>query len=150
MQTQLLQMERKRRRIMKEVVEFLKTNPLQYFATVGLDGKPKVRPFQFKLEDGGKLYFSTTSNKNVYQEIKKQPYVELCTCGENFSWLRLSGKVISSDNLAIKTRIFEAAIPLIKSFYKTPDNPAFVLFYLDEAVATISDLSGNPPETFNI
>lgn len=135
---------------MKIVTDFLRKSQVQYLATIGTDGKPKVRPFQFKLEDGGKLYFSTTNDKNVYQEIKKQSYVELCASGENFSWLRLSGKVVFSDDLSIKTRIFEQAIPLIQSFYKTPDNPAFVLFYLDEATVTISDLSGNPPKTFNI
>jgi uncharacterized pyridoxamine 5'-phosphate oxidase family protein len=135
---------------MQIVTEFLRKNPTQYLATIGLDGKPKVRPFQFKLEDGGKLYFSTTNDKSIYREIKKNPHVELCVCGENFSWLRLSGKVVFSDNLAIKKKIFDAAIPLIQSFYKSPDNPIFALFYLDEAVATISDLSGNPPKTFNI
>ncbi|MBN2029325.1 pyridoxamine 5'-phosphate oxidase family protein [bacterium] len=135
---------------MNEVTKFLAKHPIQYLATMGLDGKPKVRPFQFKLEDGGKLYFSTTNDRNVYQEIKKQPYVEFCTSGENFTWLRLSGKIVFSDDLSIKTRIFEEAVPLIQSFYQSPDNPAFVLFYLDEATATISDLSGNPPKEFKL
>ena len=135
---------------MKIVTDFLEQSQVQYMATIGLDGKPKVRPFQFKLEDGGKLYFSTLKDKNVYQEIIKQPYVEFCSSGENFSWLRLSGKVVFSDDLAIKTRIFEEAIPLIQSFYKTPNNPMFALFYLDEATATIADLSGNPAETFKL
>jgi uncharacterized pyridoxamine 5'-phosphate oxidase family protein len=135
---------------MKIVTDFLMKSQIQYLATIGLDGEPKVRPFQFKLEDGGKLYFSTTNDKSVYREIKKHPYVELCASGENFSWLRLRGKVVFSDDLSIKTRIFEEAIPLIKAIYKTPDNPVFALFYLDEAVATFSDLSGNPPKTYNI
>lgn len=34
---------------MNEVVEFLKENSVQYFATVGLDGKARVRPFQFMI-----------------------------------------------------------------------------------------------------
>lgn len=135
---------------MKIVTDFLRKRQVQYLATIGFDGKPKVRPFQFKLEDGGKLYFSTLSNKQIYKEITQNPCVELCACGENWSWLRLSGKVVFSDDLAIKTRIFEEAIPLIKSFYKTPDNPLFALFYLDEAIATIADLSGAPPKTFKL
>ena len=75
---------------MKRVVDFLKKSQTQYLATMGTDGKPKVRPFQFKLEDGGKLYFSTTNDKQVYKEITQHSYVELCACGENWSWLRLS------------------------------------------------------------
>lgn len=135
---------------MQIITEYLRKSQVQYLATIGIDGKPKVRPFQFKLEDGGKLYFSTLSDKQIYKEITRQPWIEFCASGENFSWIRLSGKVVFSDDLTIKTRIFEEAIPLIRSFYKSPDNPAFALFYLDEAVATISDLSGNPPKTFNI
>lgn len=32
---------------MNEVIDFLKNNPVQYIATIGLNQKPKVRPFQF-------------------------------------------------------------------------------------------------------
>ena len=32
----------------------------------------------------------------------------------------------------------------------TPDNPVFEAFYLDNAVATIADFSGNPPQTFRL
>lgn len=135
---------------MKLVEDFLKKNQTQYIATIGIDGRPKVRPFQFKLEDGGKLYFSTLSDKQVYEEITRQPWVELCACGENWSWLRLSGRVVFSQDLSIKRRIFEEAIPLIRSFYKTPENPKFALFYLDEATATIADLSGNPPRVVRL
>ena len=40
-------------RIMSDVTKFLEKNPIQYLATVGLDGKPKVRPFMFILEREG-------------------------------------------------------------------------------------------------
>ncbi len=135
---------------MQLIADFLRKSQTQYLATIGTDGKPKVRPFQFKLEDGGKLYFSTTNDKQVYKEITRHPYVELCACGENWSWLRLSGKVVFSQDRSIKSRIIEEAIPLIKAVYQTPDNPLWALFYLDEAVATIADLSGNPPRTFRL
>ena len=35
---------------MKEVVEFLQANPVQFLATVGRDGKAKCRPFMFSIE----------------------------------------------------------------------------------------------------
>jgi uncharacterized pyridoxamine 5'-phosphate oxidase family protein len=134
----------------KTVIDFLVQSQVQYLATIGLDDRPKVRPFQFKLEEGGKLYFSTTNDKQVYKEITQQPYVELCACGENGSWLRLSGKVVFSQDRSIKSRIIEEAIPRIKAVYQTPDNPLWALFYLDEATATIADFSGNPPQTFRL
>jgi hypothetical protein len=91
----------------------------------------------------------TSNQKKVYREIQAQPFVELCASGENFSWLRLNGKVVFSQDTAIKEKVQETS-PLVKSIYQTPDNPEFEVFYLDEAVATISDFSGNPPQTFEL
>jgi len=129
---------------MSIVTEFLVKSKIQYMATVGRDGKPKVRPFQFMLEDGGKLWFCTSNGKEVHAEMQALPWVEFCASGENFSWLRLSGRAVFSDDLSIKTRVQEAS-PLVKSIYKTPDNPSFAVFYLADATATIADFSGKPP-----
>jgi uncharacterized pyridoxamine 5'-phosphate oxidase family protein len=134
---------------MSTVTDFLVKSGVQYFATIGVDGKPKVRPLQFMLEEGGRLYFCTSNQKPVFQEIRKHPYVEFCASGENFSWLRLSGKVVFSKDLKLKAKVQETS-PIVKSIYKTPDNPAFEVFYLDEAVATIADFSGKPPQTFKL
>lgn len=134
---------------MKTVVNFLVKSQIQYLSTIGLDGKPKVRPFQFMIEDGGRQYFCTSNEKNVYAEITKQPFVEFCASGENFSWMRLNGKVVFTEDISIKENILEAS-ELVKSIYKTADNPAFEAFYLDEATATISDFSGQPPRTINL
>lgn len=129
---------------MKTVVEFLKKSPVHYLATIGTDNKPKVRPFQFMLEDGGKLYFCTANTKPVYQELRNNPDLEFCASGENFSWLRLRGSAVFTGDLGIKAKVQEAS-PLVKSIYQTPDNPEFEVFYLEGAVATIADFSGAPP-----
>ncbi len=131
------------------VTDFLIKSQVQYLATVGLDDKPKVRPFQFMLEEDGRLYFCTSNQKPVFKEMQQHPYVEFCASGENFSWLRLNGKVVFSRDLGLKARIQEAN-SLVKSIYQTPDNPAFEVFYLDGAAATIADFSGNPPRTFKL
>ena len=132
---------------MNEVIQFLNENPVQYFATVGLDGRPKVRPFQFMLEQDGKLYFCTNNTKEVYKEMQNTPYVEIVTSSSTFAWMRLSWKVTFSNDLEIKNVIIEAS-PLVKSLYQTAENPIFEIFYLDEANAVIADFSGNPPKTY--
>jgi len=134
---------------MSTVTDYLVKSGVQYLATIGVDGKLKVRPFQFMLEYGGKLCFCTSNQKPVFKEMQKHPYVEFCASGENFSWLRLSGKVVFSKDLKLKAKVQEAS-PIVKSIYKTPDNPVFEVFHLDEAVATIADFSGNPPQTFKL
>jgi uncharacterized pyridoxamine 5'-phosphate oxidase family protein len=134
---------------MNKVVEFLNENPVQYFATVGLDGKAKVRPFQFMIEEGGKLYFCTNNEKDVFAQIEKNPYVELTVSNPKFAWIRLNGKVVFSKNMEIKKKIIEAS-GLVKNLYKTAENPIFEIFYLDEAKAVIADFSGNPPKEYNL
>ena len=132
---------------MNEVVKFLTENPVQYFATVGLDGRPKVRPFQFMLEKDGKLYYCTSNQKPVYKEVQKQPYVEICTSSPAFSWIRMSGRVVFSKDLNIKKKIM-AGNDLLKTIYKTAENPIFEIFYLENARAVISDFSGSPPKEY--
>ena len=134
---------------MNEVIEFLKENSLQYFSTVGLDNRPKVRPFQFMLEDGGKLYFCTNNEKDVFKEMQNNPYVEVCVASPKFKWIRLSGKAKFSNDVDIKKKIIETS-PLVKSLYKSADNPIFEVFYLEDAKAVIADFSGNPPKEFNL
>lgn len=134
---------------MNEVIEFLNENPVQYLATVDLDGKPRVRPFQFMLEEEGKLYFCTNNQKNVYKQLKKSPYVEITTSSPTFAWIRLRGKAVFSDDIKIKKAIIESN-ELVKSQYQTANNPIFKIFYLDEAKAVITDFSGKPPREFRL
>ena len=114
---------------MNEVLNFLKNNPVQFFATVGLDNKPKVRPFQFMLEKNGKLFFCTSNQKEVYKEIKNNPYVELCSSTPKAVWVRIHGKVVFDNDINIKSEIIESS-SLVKSIYQTPDNSAFEIFYV--------------------
>jgi uncharacterized pyridoxamine 5'-phosphate oxidase family protein len=134
---------------MNEVVKFLNENPTQYLGTIDKDGNPKVRPFQFMLEKGGKLFFCTSNMKDVYEEIKNKPNIELCTSSSNLSWIRLSGKVVFSNDIDVKNAIIEQS-SLVRSIYKTPDNPIFEIFYIENAKAIISDFSGQPPKTINL
>ncbi len=133
---------------MNEIVKFLEENPIQYLATVGLDGKPKVRPFMFMLEREGKLYFSTSNQKPLYKEIKKLSYVEITTASPEFVWFRFSGKVVFSDDIEIKKAIIEKS-EIVKAQYQTADNPNLEILYL-EGTATIADFSGEPPKEYTL
>lgn len=134
---------------MNEIVKFLSENPVQYFATIGLDGKPKVRPFQFMIEKDGKLYFCTNNKKDVFAQLQKCPYVEITTSSTKFEWIRLCGKVVFTDDIEIKKAIIEKS-GLVKSIYKTAENPIFEIFYLVDAKAVIADFSGNTPKEYTM
>lgn len=128
---------------MEQVVTFLQENSSGYLATVE-EGKPRVRPFQFMLEDDGKFYFCTSNTKAVYRQLQANPNVEFSSSSPNFAWLRLSGEVKFSNDRRIKERVMEIS-PLVKSIYQTADNPVFEIFYLDHGTALIADFSGQPP-----
>ncbi|WP_195335247.1 pyridoxamine 5'-phosphate oxidase family protein [Paraclostridium bifermentans] len=134
---------------MEEVVKFLKESTVQYFSTIGLDGKPKVRPFQFMIENDNKVLFCTSNQKSVYKEIKNNKFVEVCSSNEKFEWLRLSGEVVFISDISVKNKVIESS-GLVKSIYKTGNNPIFEVFYLKNAKAIISDFSGNPPKEYNL
>lgn len=133
---------------MKEVVNFLTANPVQYLATQGEDGKPKVRPFMFSVEREGRLWFCTNIEKDVYKQLQKNPWVEVCVSDPSFAWLRLSGRAVFEDNRAVKEACM--GIPLVKGIYATADNPIFTVFYLAEARAVLADFSGQPPKTYSL
>lgn len=133
---------------MKEVVEFLRANPVQYLATVGMDNKAKVRPFMFLMEHEGKLWFGTNNQKEVYHEMRANPNVEICVSTPGFAWIRLNGKVTFEDNMAVKNACME--IPMLKEQYQTADNPIFEVFYLADAQAVIADMSGNASKEYSL
>jgi uncharacterized pyridoxamine 5'-phosphate oxidase family protein len=133
---------------MKEIVQFLKDNPVQYLATVGRDGKAKCRPFMFCSEKDGKLWFCTNNTKNVFKDMQANPYIEFSVSSPSFAWIRLNGKAVFEDNKAVKESCMTNAI--VSKQYKTADNPIFEVFYLAEAHAVIADFSGKPPRKYDL
>ncbi|MGN1405897.1 MAG: pyridoxamine 5'-phosphate oxidase family protein [Erysipelotrichaceae bacterium] len=131
---------------MNKVVEFLKSNPVQYMATVSLDGKAKCRPFMFCFEAEGKLWLCTNSTKEVYKELMNNPYVQVSVSSPSYEWIRLSGKAEFEDNKAVKEACMNN--PIVKSQYQSADNPIFEVFYLENPHGVICDFSGNPPYEF--
>lgn len=133
--------------VMQAALAFLRANPIQYLATIGLDGKPKNRPFMFAVERDGKLWFCTNNQKQVYKELQKCPYLEIVASSPDHAWIRVQGKAVFEDNRPVKEAVL-AANPLIKNKYLTPDHPEMVVFYLEEVTAVISDFSGRPAREY--
>lgn len=133
---------------MNEVVKFLSENPVQYLATVGRDGKAKCRPFMFCLEKNGKLWFCTNNTKDVYKDMRENPYIEISVSSPSYAWIRLNGKAVFENNMSVKEDCMNN--PIVKGQYQTADNPIFEVFYLANAKAVIADFSGNPPAEYTL
>lgn len=132
-----------------EILDFFEKNPIQYLATIGLDGKPKVRPFQFMLEEDEKFYFCTCNKKNVFKEMEKNSYVEFCAMDKDMNWVRTSGKVVITKDLDIKKKIIEKN-KRVKEIYKSYDNPIFEVFYLEEMKYSINRIANAVKEESNL
>ncbi len=126
----------------------LKANPNGVLATQNGQGVG-TRVFQCLFADGNKVYFCTSNQKPVYDQLKANPNVSFCTHPANFSpVVSLNGKAVFVDDMALKTRALDEN-PGIKGIYNTPDNPIFMLFYIDVAeVETFSFTEG--PKSYKI
>lgn len=132
-----------------DITSYLDKVGLQYLATIGLDGRPKVRPVQYMIMSNNKLWFCTNSEKAMYAELKKNPYVDLCASKQQedeitTAWIRFSAEVVFPDEseeiLKMKEAIMKKSA-IVKEIYTTnPKNPIFKVFYLKNIQGTISNL----------
>lgn len=128
-----------------EVAAYLEKVGLQYMATVGLDGKPKVRPVQFMVEYDGKLWFCTNSKKSMYAELVKKPWIDLCGSKllENeiqTAWIRLSAEAVFEENLEVKKMIMEKSAIVHELYENNAEHPLFKVFYLKNIRGSLNNL----------
>lgn len=128
--------------------EILKANPNGVLATQDGSGV-KTRVFQYLFSEGNKVYFCTSSQKPVYNQLKANPHVSFCTYPQNFSPVTsVNGKAVFVEDIALKTRALDENPP-IKGIYETPDNPIFKIFFIEvEEVETFSFSEG--PKSYTV
>lgn len=102
----------------------------------------------FALEKESKLWFCTNNTKDVYKDMQANPNIEISVSSPSYAWIRLNGKATFKENRVVKKTCMNN--PIVKSQYKTADNPIFKVFYLADAHAVIADFSGNPPKKLDL
>jgi uncharacterized pyridoxamine 5'-phosphate oxidase family protein len=118
--------------------------PLQYAATLGLNGEPQIRPIEFKFEQDGVLYFDTVTYYTSYRELQTHPYIQLCVCDqETMTYVRLGGKVNFTTDTAIIDRCFEASPVLTSQFGERKE--VVIAYYLTEVWAEFQSFSESLP-----
>jgi uncharacterized pyridoxamine 5'-phosphate oxidase family protein len=132
----------------QEILSVIQHYTPAYLATVE-DGKPRVRPWGLPHLDTetGRLYFSTASTKAVYEQLLAVPYVEYSQTSPENVWVRISGAVQFDETPEAKEALFKHE-PQLANIYKTPDNPVFKIFYLEEARVTVDDYTPNPQRVY--
>ena len=100
---------------MENALSFLSEHKDVAFATVEGD-KPKIRVFQIMKRNEDILYFATATHKEVYQQLQKNPFVELLAMAGNIS-VRVKGKALFDVSNNIGKEIYETNPVLIRLYH---------------------------------
>ena len=130
---------------LREVADYLDRLGVQFMATIGLDGKPKVRPMQYMILEDDRLWFCTNSKKEVYAELQANPWLELCGCKlekEELQtpWIRFSAQAVFEERQDIRDAIIDKSA-IVNALYKDMrQNPIFKVFYLKDIDGWMTNL----------
>ena len=128
---------------LQEVAVFLEKAGHFYLATVDEDGGARVRPIKYTLIIDNKLVFATSSTKELFQHIAKNPKVEVSnTLADGSAYLRYKGTAKQTDDEAVKAR-FLSEFPRFKDMYKE----GLVFFLVEPELAGIFPMKGGTPKT---
>ena len=125
---------------MKEAVEFLKKCCVFYLATVEVD-QPRVRPFGALNVFEDKLYIITNNTKDVFQQMKVNPKVEISGMAEG-KWIRLTAEAVRDERFEARQAMLDAN-PSLRSMYNEEDEIMEVL-YLTNATGAICSFTEAP------
>lgn len=127
---------------MEKVLEYLKSCGTFYLATSEENGQPHVRPFGAVCEFEGKLYIVTNNQKKVYNQMLKNPKIEISGMTKG-TWIRLEAEAIHDDRREARVAMMEDNKAALERMYTVDDNLMEVL-YLQNATATISSFTAEP------
>ncbi|MEW6423306.1 MAG: pyridoxamine 5'-phosphate oxidase family protein [Bacillota bacterium] len=103
---------------LKEIIEFANQNPVCYVATAEGD-QPRVRGFSMWFADETGFYFQTGTPKRIYEQLMKNPKIEVCFYAQGPSpgpgkMLRVSGTVEFINDIDLKKRVMSER-PFLKA-----------------------------------
>ncbi|WP_099191776.1 pyridoxamine 5'-phosphate oxidase family protein [Tepidibacter mesophilus] len=111
-------------------VKILKENLCGVLATRNNTGV-STRAFQFLFANGNKVYFGTSNDKPVYDQLTEIPEASFCSHAKDYSSvLSIDGPVTFVEDKELKERALNE-YPAIKEIYKSSDNELFKIFYMD-------------------
>lgn len=111
---------------MQECIRFAAEHPVCSLATVDAD-QPRVRAFMLWRANEDGFYFETFNAKDVYEQLKDNPKVEICFFNnesdlEKAKTMRVTGEVEFLDDPALKKQLLadwpflQDAEPMVEIF----------------------------------
>jgi len=130
----------------ENVLELLTNGAMGIFSTINEEGMPDGRGWQFQFEEDDKFYFSTNNTKDVYKEMIANPNVAFTLMEPTGKYtIRITGKATFVTDPSEKEKAFNKLSEIVKSMYKTWDNPGLEIFYVSKGEIKFAN-GFNPPE----
>ncbi|KPU42894.1 pyridoxamine 5'-phosphate oxidase [Oxobacter pfennigii] len=126
---------------MNKATEILQQAKTFYIATMDGD-QPRVRPFGAAVEFDGKTYICMNNTKKVFQQLLKNPKVEISGMVSG-KWFRITGTLVRDDRNEARAEFLKLR-PV--QMYEADDG-IFEVFYFSEVSGTIESFN-EPKETF--
>ena len=115
---------------LKKLQSLIPAHTTGYFATVDEKNNPDVRGWQCQLIEDDKIYFITSSNKNVWKQIQSNPSVAFICHANNYTFRIYGNATKVTDSSTIK-KLYDLAEDNIKASYPTTESNGFSLLCLE-------------------
>lgn len=128
----------------KDCVKFASDARVCYLANVD-KGKPHVRALGMWYADETGFYLQTSTMKDMYEQLRADPKVELCFFmpGESSGrMMRVEGEIGFINDRDMKKKCLEDR-PFLKSFGLTADSPELIIFRLAKGRAHFWTMQDN-------
>lgn len=117
--------------IMNEIIGFIERNKYGSLATCN-DGKSDIRPFELVFYCSRGMFFYTSSDEDVFEQLNANPYISFCATDENLNYVKIAGSVIFSDSQDDKVKI-AANSQFAQKVFPDSNLDAMKVFFLPHA-----------------
>ncbi len=129
-----------------DILAYIERNPIFYLATEK-GHQPHVRVMTLEKASPKTIIFGTDRYKDMYQELKDNPKIEMCFFYEG-KQVRISGVVELYDNISLKKEIVQKK-PFLQPLIEKDGYEAMVLYQVTQAKACVwTPESGGEPKVY--
>lgn len=115
-----------------KILSMIPERAMGHFATVNGD-KPEVRGWQLQFIEDGKFYFCTSTKKEVYEQMKKNPNVSFIVEASGYIF-RISGVAEFDDSNKTRDYTYSRIQEGLKTLYPTVESNGFTAFTISHGV----------------
>ena len=130
---------------LEKVLQYMTAVPAWYLAT-SVDGQPHVRPFSFAAQADGKLWFSTSRDKDVWRELEANAKFELSGWKPGECWIVVEGEAELADDEVCPDEVRQAGFEHmvgIGEHHDSPNDGRLAFFSVKNGTCRICDIDGS-------